>query len=591
MVVPLLRSLFCLTHFYRMSSSSGGFAVRRAVISDLPAIHQLIKDSFNALNDYVPPEMHPRIIKAAESLCETELSPADFEKTYFSSVGTTFLVVEETACAEVHGCMAVKRITHDMAELVRMAVSPSKRSQGLGQLLINELVRYCAETGAIQIFLTTGNPRSGTFYAKHGFNNLYGPESRLMRMFRYLGERVIKRVALIGGTHGNERIGVELIRQWSDDAASISRPTFDVITLLGNPVAVDKNIRYVDKDMNRQFLGSKLSNSGETEEDRRAAEIDRLVGPKGLIVDERSEEHEHLPACDFVIDLHSSNSNVGLVAMISAADYDCVASRLAHYLLHDEQMKAQFPGLRVTSSTGDKGGSWSVDSVTPYGISFEVGPLVHGTLSSQLLEQTRQLVLATLDFIERQNQLLIEAANKGSGVAELPGRTVVLASASVEAEALICRKGPAPEFDCYVQIAKLEYPLADPVASVNPVPPAAAVAATDAARADGTGPSSLASPLKAHQRRSPYILHPSLEGRDWDAEAIADGQPAFMSTDGTLSFVPFTRPTIPWMGFGLPTGPNGTDGCTLYPLFINEAAYQESGVACALYKKVSKQVF
>lgn len=58
-----------------------------------------------------------------------------------------------------------------------------------------------------------------------------------------LGERVVKQVAIVGGTHGNERIGVELVDLWSKNNVEIKRSTFNSMVLLGNPSAVDLNVR------------------------------------------------------------------------------------------------------------------------------------------------------------------------------------------------------------------------------------------------------------------------------------------------------------------------------------------------------------
>jgi len=557
---------------YNLSPTASAFRVRTATSNDLTTVHALIKDSFAALNDHTPPEFHARIKESAESLCKNELTEPKFSETYFSSYGTCFWVVEDVDKKAVMGCVAVKRVSQDMAELVRMAVAPACRSQGLGKLLIDELVAYCARTGVLQIFLTTGNPRSGAFYAKHGFINLYGPDSRMMKMFKYLGERVIRRVAIVGGTHGNERVGVELVRQWANADHLIRRDrTFDVVAVVGNPAAVAVNRRYVDADLNRQFLGAAVAPDGTGTEAARAKELDALLGPKGPAVDDVTAAADTplaAPAtgADFVIDLHSSNANVGLVAMASALDVDYVATRLADHLLHDPQMQARFPGLRVTSAGSDKAASWSVDSASPYGVAFEVGPLVHGTLTSAPLEATRGLVEATLDFLDNRNRALLAAAAAGGGTGptQWGRRTVVLASTSPEAAELICRAGPTPEFDCYTAVTKVPYPEApDASASAN--------------AEGGAG--------------MPYVLHPSLEGKDWDADALVDGAPAFVSTDGTQTVVPYARPRIAWQGFGPPTGPDGTDACTLFPMFVGEQAYLESNTAFALYKKLQKRVF
>lgn len=141
-MTTISTSLFCFPFlsisiflFFACSSSifagemlsSLKFAVRKATTKDLPTIHGLIKTSFAALNEYVPPEMVPKLEQWAKSLCESELSDEQFEKIYFSSYGTSFFVVEDTENKSVHGCVGVKRLSQDMSELVRMAVSPEIR--------------------------------------------------------------------------------------------------------------------------------------------------------------------------------------------------------------------------------------------------------------------------------------------------------------------------------------------------------------------------------------------------------------------------------------------------------------------------------
>lgn len=445
-----------------------------------------------------------------------------------------------------------------------MAVNPAIRGHGLGNLLVQELDKYCAETGVLQVTLSTANPRAGNFYKKCGFVDLAPVDSRVLRMVKYLGERIIRRVAVVGGTHGNERIGVELVRQWTNDWSAVERSTFKTSVLLGNPSAVDANTRYVEVDMNRQF-SSKDMDSWKTSpldsaEVLRAKELNELLGPKGAI---------NSPfGSDFVIDLHSSVSNVGLVAMINGADKDCHALRLSQYLL--EERKIDFPSLKITNSKEDKSGAFNVDSITPYGIAFEVGPIVHGTLSVELLEQTRQLVFATLDFLEAQNKRLLHAAavdaecekstsveSTEPGVLLSQGREIVLASNSATT-ALIKKTPPFKEIDCYVEVSKVLYPGEE----------------SDVSPKIGSYPTS-------------SVVHPALEGKDWTE--IEDGNAAFMSTDGSKTSIPFKRPVIP-PGHFQPPGPPETPP-TLYPVFINEAAYQKSGVAFAVYKKISKTVF
>ncbi len=62
---------------------------------------------------------------------------------------------------------------------------------------------------------------------------------------------MIKRVAIVGGTHGNELTGVYLIKKFAQFPELVHRQSFECLTLLANPQAVQENRRYIDRDLNR----------------------------------------------------------------------------------------------------------------------------------------------------------------------------------------------------------------------------------------------------------------------------------------------------------------------------------------------------
>lgn len=145
--------------------------VRIAALSDLPIIHNLIRDSFAAM------DRHSCLgkalwLRAAEDLITSELSSGAFEATYLDKgVDRCFWVAEMADVGGVIGCVGMKRKTgkHSQdAELVRMAVSPEHRGKGYGAVLVNEVVSHCRNTlpGVERIVLTTGNPDSANFYVK-----------------------------------------------------------------------------------------------------------------------------------------------------------------------------------------------------------------------------------------------------------------------------------------------------------------------------------------------------------------------------------------------------------------------------------------
>lgn len=67
----------------------------------------------------------------------------------------------------------------------------------------------------------------------------------------------LSRVAVCGGTHGNEMSGVymvkEMQRQKVEKAGSLS-----ITTVLSNPQAVDACRRYIETDLNRCFTDALL---------------------------------------------------------------------------------------------------------------------------------------------------------------------------------------------------------------------------------------------------------------------------------------------------------------------------------------------
>jgi len=115
-------------------------------------------------------------------------------------------------------------------------------------------------------------------------------------------------VAIVGGTHGNEKNGVYLAKYFQSSEQARSRPSFESTVILSNVAAIKKNVRYVEEDMNRCFFMKDLANAEHTAtlEARRAKEIDGIIGPK---------RPKLAPAMDFVIDLHNTTANTGVALM------------------------------------------------------------------------------------------------------------------------------------------------------------------------------------------------------------------------------------------------------------------------------------
>lgn len=67
-----------------------------------------------------------------------------------------------------------------------------------------------------------------------------------------------RRVAIFGGTHGNEMSGVTLVNLWVKNNAEIQRKRVEAKPFITNPRAVEKCARYVDTDLNRAFSPENL---------------------------------------------------------------------------------------------------------------------------------------------------------------------------------------------------------------------------------------------------------------------------------------------------------------------------------------------
>lgn len=196
---------------------------------------------------------------------------------------------------------------------------------------------------------------------------------------------LIRRVAIVGGTHGNELTGVYLVKKFQQFPDLIKRFSLDCTTLLANPKAIAANCRYVDRDLNRCFATDDLANDQLTGyENQRAREIAAQLGPK-----------DH-PNIDLIIDLHSTTSNMGLTIFPSSKHPFNL--RLAAYLSQLD------PEVRVTCGFRCNQDSSVLRSLSPFGCTIEVGAIAQGILDARRLRQTEMLVYAILDYLDAINQ-------------------------------------------------------------------------------------------------------------------------------------------------------------------------------------------
>lgn len=285
----------------------------------------------------------------------------------------------------------------------------------------------------------------------------------------------IKRVAIVGGTHGNELTGIYLVKKFDRGPELMGRSTFETIALLANPKACDIGTRYVDIDLNRCFRKQDLENPDlSSYEAQRAKEIYGILNSKNT----------HLP--NVIIDLHSTTSNMGITFIL--ASHHPFNLQLAAYLT------SLYPHLKLLASTTKNPDSPVLRSLSELGGTLEVGAVPQGVLDASLFQQTEQVLGTILDGVEAYNQGTMPAA-----------------------------KNP---LTIYYTMEAIDYP-------------------------------------RNEKKEIEAMIHPHLQSRDY--QALNPGDPMFLTFDGE---------SVLYEGKS-----------TVYPIFINEAAYYEKEIAMCFTQK------
>lgn len=278
----------------------------------------------------------------------------------------------------------------------------------------------------------------------------------------------INRVAIVGGTHGNEFTGAFLVKKFEYFPDLMQKYSFETLTILGNPKAFKAGRRYIDKDLNRRFFTKNLQNTTlGSYEDLRAKEIAEILRDKNQA------------AVDVIIDLHSTTTNMGLSIILG--NQQPFLLRLSAYLC------AINPLVKVCYTIPEEGSNF-LRSLSELGFVIEVGPVAQGVLNADLFQKTEQLIYTILDYLERYNH------------------------------------GDIPEINSPLTLYKfmgyVDYP-------------------------------------RNENGEIQAMIHPDLQFRDY--EPLNPGDPLFLTLDGRA---------IAYEGTS-----------TVYPIFINEAAYYEKGIA------------
>ncbi|XP_029467216.1 aspartoacylase [Rhinatrema bivittatum] len=292
----------------------------------------------------------------------------------------------------------------------------------------------------------------------------------------------VRRVAIFGGTHGNELSGVMLVKYWLENGAEIQRAGMEVRPFLTNPRAVQKCTRYIDCDLNRVFDTENLSKQVTEDmlyEVRRAQEINSIFGPKG------SDD-----AYDLIFDLHNTTSNMGGTLILEDSNDDFTI-QMFHYIklalspASCPVLLIEHPNLKYATTR----------SVGKHPVGIEVGPQPQGVIRADILDNMRRIIKHALDFVQLFNW---------------------------------GKEFPPCSIEVHKIVEKIDYPRNE------------------------------AGEISA-------FIHHHLQDQDW--QELRPGDPVFFTLDGKA---------IVYEG-----------DCTVYPTFVNEAAYYEKNQAFTKTMKVT----
>lgn len=198
-------------------------------------------------------------------------------------------------------------------------------------------------------------------------------------------------IALVGGTHGNETSGIQLIKNWQKHGIPEQFQALNISLHIANQAALNANVRFVEEDLNRQFTLDGLASSNSSKEAILAKAINAELGPKGA------------SNTDFVIDIHNTTSEMGAALIILEADEFHV--QLARYvkkhmpeaniLVEDEKPFLEHGYLCTTGKRG---------------VMIEVGGQPQGVLREDVYLLTQTMAEVILAFCLAYNQNTIEAA-------------------------------------------------------------------------------------------------------------------------------------------------------------------------------------
>jgi succinylglutamate desuccinylase len=180
-----------------------------------------------------------------------------------------------------------------------------------------------------------------------------------------------KSVLIVGGTHGNELPGINVLRKLATEQPTF--PGLSVEFILGNPKAIESHSRFFEEDLNRCFSDPR---TGSTYERERAYDLKQTYTKK----------------VDLIIDFHSTTASMGTTIIVTQIN-DVMARLITG-------MKRSVPDLKVLLYVFQEACPFLM-GIAPNCFVIELGPVPHNTTSEKVEDTLEQLVRNALQTLSQ----------------------------------------------------------------------------------------------------------------------------------------------------------------------------------------------
>ena len=197
----------------------------------------------------------------------------------------------------------------------------------------------------------------------------------------------VQKLLIVSGTHGNEINPIWAVNQFNNEENTIVN-SIEYKYIIGNPLAYEKSVRYIDADLNRSF---NISNNS-SNKDKNLYEINRA----NFLVEQFG--HNGNDPCQIAIDLHTTTASMGTsIVMYGRRKKDfCLAALLQNKFglpiyLHEKDQK----------QTGFLVEAW------PCGLVIEIGSVAQNFYDPKIINRFHIILSSLREEINKLKNNLI----------------------------------------------------------------------------------------------------------------------------------------------------------------------------------------